>query len=300
MPAAVESLQSRARRADEADVSAFILSTILLVSPASSLSAAQPPSLVEPQSGAWAVVYAGELWVCWSPGADCFERVVFDDDVSARDDVFADDLLEEELVGDLEPSYESIDVGSESWRLGFWGPASLWVERDEQRWRVVRGQRRARVVEEPAPIRLLRLGPVGCGPHGIVPAVIGGKLSWRDAPRCAVELAMPVCVTRAGPRVRTPTPIRLRASIEATRASDWKAGGELGIGDRRLASGLELHFVVELGFDWQRRVADRRAASLLARRSRARLRELPTVVPGPLAAAEHEALAAVVCEGGPR
>jgi hypothetical protein len=279
------------------DVSAFILSTILLVSPASSLSAAQPPSLVEPESGAWAVVHAGELWVCWSPGPDCFERVVFDDEQASRDDPFVE---EEDASAELvdERSGDPVVVGADGWRLGFGGPRSLWIEHEEQRWRVVDGQRRAQLVEDPAPVRLLRIGPAACGPDAIVPAVIGGRLSFRDAPRCADEVAAASCVTRAGPRMRTPTPMRLRASIEVSSTRGWVAGGELGIEDRRLASGLEVSFVVELGFDWQRRVADRQAASVVARRGRARLRELPTVTPGPLADAELGALAAVVCEGG--
>lgn len=287
-------------------MSAFILSTILLALPASSLSAAQPPSLVEPESGAWAVVYAGELWVCWSPGPDCFERVVFDDHEASRDDRLADedslDEIDDVDVGDLVAERDGLDVGVEDWRLGFWGAGSLWVERDDHRWRVVQGQRRARIVDDPAPIRLLRIGPAACGPEAIVPAVIGGRLSFRDAPRCAVDVAAPVCVSQAGPRMRRPTPIRLKASVELTRASGWTARAEPppAISDRQLASGLEVSFVVELGFDWQRRIADRRAASMLTRRGRARLRELPTVAPGPLAAAELEALTEVVCEGGQR
>ncbi|HVI03641.1 MAG TPA: hypothetical protein VM869_33340 [Enhygromyxa sp.] len=283
-------------------MSAILLSTILLVSPASSLStaSAQPPSLVEPESGAWAVVHAGELWVCWRPGPDCFERIVFDDDARTRDDAFVEDADAEELVEDLGRAPE---LGVDDWRMGFWGAQSLWIERDEQRWRVLAGQRRAQIVEDPAPIRLVRIGPAACGPDAIVPAVIGGRLSWRDAPRCS-ESAGPttMCVTRAGPRVRRPTSVRLRASVEIAGARAWKAGGEAGvvppIDERRLSTGLEVSFVVELGFDWQRRAADRRAAAMIARRTQARLRELPTVPAGPLADAEREALAALVCEGG--
>lgn len=286
------------------DVTASILSTILLVSPASSLSAAQPPSLVEPESGAWAVVHAGELWVCWSPGPDCFERVVFDDGEPAHDDPIADaeEDPNEELVDDGHKS-EPVMVGADGWRIGFWGPRSLWVEHDEQRWRVVHGQRRARLVEDQAPVRLLRIGPASCGPDAMVPALIGGRLGFKDAPRCTVEVTAATCVTRGvGPRLRSPTPMRLRAGIEVAGARAWTAGGEdqlsPGIDHRRSTSVLEVSLVVELAFDWQRRIADRRAASLVARRGRAQLRELPAVVPGPLADDELEALADVVCKGG--
>lgn len=281
-------------------MNAIALSTLLLVSPASSFSTGQLPSLVEPESGAWAVIHAGELWVCWSPGPDCFERVVFE-----REQTEGEDLLDEqdpELTAEMmvEGQGEPGDVGSDDWRLGFAGAGSLWVERGEQRWRVVDGQRRAQLVGDPAPVRLGRVGPAGCGPDAMVPAIIAGRLSFREAPRCQLELVAATCVTRAArPRLRTPTPVRLRASVEVASARAWTAGGELvQLSQRRLSNAVEVHFVVELGFDWQRRVANQRAASLLVRRSQARLRELPSVSPGPLAGSERAALATIVCEGG--
>jgi hypothetical protein len=279
------------------DVSAAILSTFLLVSPASPLSTSRPPSLVEPESGAWAIVHAGQLWVCWSPGPDCFERVVFDDGARTRAQSFEeDDEMGEALVEDLDATRDEIMFGSEAWRIGFWGSQSLWIEHDEQRFRVARGQRQARLVDEPAPIRLLRISPAACGPDGQVPTVIGGRLSWQDAPRCVVETAPSVCVSAPGPRLRTPTPVRLRAGFEVAAARAWTSVDEPA--SRRLAGGVELNFVVELSFDWQARAADRRARAALARRSRAQLRQLPAVVPGPLADAEIEALTSVVCHGG--
>src|SRR5690606_2225897 len=109
------------------------LSTVLLVTPASLSSfsappgAGQPPSLVEPESGAWAVVHAGQLWVCWSPGPDCFERVVFDDDTAEPEDVVEVDEPADELLLDLDAP-EQLEVGVDAWQIGFWGPRSLWVE----------------------------------------------------------------------------------------------------------------------------------------------------------------------------
>lgn len=286
-----------------ASILSTILSTIVLVSPAS-LSAAQPPSLVEPESGAWAVVHAGELWVCWRPGPDCFERVVFDDDERPHDAPIADEQEDpsEDLVDD-DHKPEGVMVGADAWRLGFWGPRSLWIEHDDQRWRVDHGQRRARIVNEQAPVRLLRIGPASCGPDAMVPAVIGGQLAFKEAPRCTTQVTATTCVTRGPvPRLRSPTPMRLRAGIQVESARAWKAGGQdevaPGIDRRRSTNALEISVVMELAFDWQRRITDQRAASLVARRSRAQLRQLPAVVPGPLARDELEALANVVCKGG--
>src|SRR5690606_22384259 len=139
--------------------------------------------------------------------------------------------------------------------------------------------RRARLVEDQAPIRLARLGPAGCGPDGIVPAVIGGRLSWREAPRCAGGVGASTRVTQPGPRLRTPTPIRLRAGIEVASARAWTARDDLalglGVASRRRTSGFEIGVVIELGFDWQRRAADRRARAQVASRGRPRVRELP-------------------------
>jgi hypothetical protein len=277
-------------------VSAFILSTLLLVSPASPLSTARPPSLVEPESGAWAVVHAGQLWICWVPGPDCFERVVFDDDTWARAHSLEEDEIAEELIEDLAAPRDELAFGNEAWRIGFWGPRSLWIEYDERRFRVARGQRQARLVDDPAPIRLLRASPAGCGPDAVVPAVIGGRLSWQDAPHCVSAVGPTMCVTAAGPRMRTPTPVRMRAGIEVAGTRAWTSEDEPSA--RQLSGGLEIHFVIELAFDWQARAVDRRARTILARRSRAQLRQLPAVAPGPLAAAELEALSSVMCRGG--
>ncbi|MFO7565680.1 MAG: hypothetical protein R6X02_23760 [Enhygromyxa sp.] len=297
-------------------MSASILSTLLLVSPASLPSFTQPPSLVEPESGAWAVVHAGQLWVCWSPGPECFERVVFDDAPPGPDDELVDEETSYELADEAneaneanepgepeEPEEpEAVDLGVGTWQLGFAGPRSLWLEHGDQRFRIVRGQRRARRVDEPAPVRLERISPADCGPQGLIPALINGQLSWREAPECAVETTAQSCVTRAGPRVRRPTPVRIRAGIEVARARAWMVDDDdelgLAIAERRRKSDIDVKIVVELRFDWQRRASQQRARALLIRRSEARLRPLPRVSPGPLADAELEAIAAIVCDGG--
>ncbi len=296
--ASKKTLQTPTRRSDEASVTASILSALLLVSPAPLPFAAQPPSLVEPSSDAWAVVHAGQLWVCWTPGPDCFERVVFDNDTGERDDTLDEDTRADELV---DTSRTEPELGVDAWQLGFWGPRSLWIEGGEQRWRVLAGQRRARTVDEPAPVRLQRLSPAQCGPKAVVPALIGGRLSWREAPRCALEVSTHSCVTSAGPRVRPATPLRVRAGVELGSARGWSneddAALALAIAERRSTSAVEVSVFVEFGFDWQRRARDQRARALISRRGRGLLRKLPTVASGPRAAAEVDALANIVCRG---
>ncbi len=281
------------------------MSLVLLVSPAS-LPSNRPPSLVEPESGAWAVVHAGQLWVCWTPGPDCFARIEFDE-APRREDPLAEDDHE---APELAHASTAPEFGIEASQIGFWGPRSLWIERGEARFRVLAGQRRARAVDEPAPIRLRRIAAAPCGPEGLVPAVIGGRLSWREAPRCAVERATAGaigarrCMSAPGPRLRPPTPLRLRAGVEIVGARAWTAEDDaalaLAIAGRRRSSAVELSFVVEVGFDLQRRAVERRTRALLARSGRAQLRELPPVPPGPRAAAEIDALAELLCAGGPR
>lgn len=227
---------------------------------------------------------------------------MFDDAPPEAEDVLDEDSVVEDF--DLEDELEepeAVDLGVGTWLIGFAGPRSLWVEHGEQRFRILRGQRRARLVDEQAPVRLGRIGPVECGPHGMVPALIGGTLSFREAPRCVVEVSAQACVSRAGPRTRKPTPVRLRAGLELVNSRASKAKGpELAIVKHRHKVDLDIKVFVELGFDWQRRAAHQRARALVTRRSEARLRGLPAVTPGPLAQAEEEALAAVVCDGGLR
>ena len=293
-----------------------LLSTVLLATPAPlPASTAQPPSLVSPESGAWTAVHAGQLWICWEPGPDCFERVAFDDDGERGED-WVDDGSQDELT-ELEAFEEQAEFedrgqrgshGAERWQLGF-GVDSLWIELGDRRWRVMRGQQQARSVEDPAPVWLRRIGPARCGPAGVVPAVIGGRMSWHQAPRCAKKASAATMLTRTcmapgGPQLgrRRPTRVRIRAGLELRSMQRWAghddAARGLQLATRRVVGGTELHFVVELGFDGQRRSADDRARAALEQRSRAKLRDLPPVAPGPLAEAELDALETLVC-GGP-
>jgi hypothetical protein len=299
-----------------------ILSTVLLVTPAPlPASTAPPPSLVNPKSGAWTAVHAGQLWVCWEPGPDCFERVAFDDDGERGedwvDDGSQDELPQFEEFAELEAVAEPAEDhghravhGAERWQLGF-GVDSLWIELGDRRWRVMQGQQQARSVEDPAPVWLRRIGPARCGPAGVVPAVIGGRMSWRQAPRCANEASAATMLTRTcmapgGPQLgrRRPTRVRIRAGLELKSMQRWTGNDDatrgLLLATRRVVGGTELHFVVELGFDGQRRSADDRARAALEQRSRAKLRDLPPVAPGPLAAAELDALETLVCGGQAR
>jgi hypothetical protein len=285
-------------------VNASILSLALLVSTPPPSSGVHPPGLVEPESGAWAVVHAGQLWVCWEPAWDCFERVVFEGEEFRGEDVLDED--EALIFGEpfeLDHAWDDLDRRhdaevTDQWRIGFWGPRSLWIDLGDQRFRVVHGQRTARPVDEPPPTNLRRIAPPGCGPSAVVPAVINGLLSWREAPLCGAQEPVQTCPSPPAPRVRRPVPIRLRAGLEFASARNWTvfddAARELSFARGRYGSRMEIRLVLELRFDPQRSTTDERARAVLARR-RAAQRELPIVAPGPLAAAEFEALTNIVC-----
>jgi hypothetical protein len=65
----------------------------------------------------------------------------------------------------------------------------------------------------------------------------------------------------------------------------------------RQSAGLELLFVVELGFDATRTNADARARAALLGQDR--VRSIPARKPGVLGAAEQQAMLAAICGGRP-
>jgi hypothetical protein len=306
-----ESLQSPTTRADAADVSpAVVVSLVLLSAPSSSAGVSppvSPPGVVDLATGAWAVVHAGQLWVCWSEAPACWRRVELEGEVEPVVDV----LLVDELTGDAadlgpDPGFIADDLrsgfeaGPERWRLGFSSGRSLWIELDDRRWRVDFGRRRARAVEDPPPARLLRPRPGTCGPNGQQPAVLAGRLDWRAAPRCELPPPAARCVSPPrGERARRPVPVRLRAGLQLSTTRAWSSvddGPPSSITTSlRPRAGLELALVVELGFDLGAAQARARGRAALLRR--ASLRSVPAVEPGPLAHAEQRALVAVVCGG---
>jgi hypothetical protein len=302
-----KNLQTERGRADEADVTTSILLLLTLLTPPSAPPGALP-GVVEPHSGAWAVVHAGQLWVCWRESPDCWRRVELDEDPGMRLDVALDESDSDEAL-ELDQwddtfgvSSDAIDVGPERWRLGFDAAAHLWIERDDQRWRVVHGQARARMADDVTPVRLVR--PLGhaCGPNGQRPAMSGGRLGWEAAPRCAEPPVGATCVVPAvQARPRKPVPVRLRAGLELGLVRGWTAidtdPNTPTVAKLRPSAGFELLFVVELGFDPTRTNADARARAALLQRDR--VRPVPAATPGPVVGAEQAALIAAVCGGQP-
>ncbi|WP_146155463.1 hypothetical protein [Enhygromyxa salina] len=284
-------------------MSASILLSLVLLSVPAAPPRAAPPGVFEPSSGAWAVVHAGQLWVCWRAGPgprpesggnnDCWRRVELLVDGPQSEDLL--DEAAEEFIEDA--AAQSLETSSERWRLGFWGPRSLWIERGDQRWRVDLGHQRATITDEPAPVRLSRPRASACGPRGQTPALVGGRLAWQAAPQCPRGPRAGSCVAPPPPRVRRALPLRVRAGIQLSAVRSWtmRDDRELGLSVAavRPRAAVELSFVVELGFDLSRARTDERARALLARRERGR--SLPAVVPGPLAARERRALTAAVC-----
>lgn len=304
----IEFLQTPIAPAEDADVNTSILlaltwlSTPILPSPA-------PPGtagVVELRSGAWAVVHAGQLWVCWREGPDCFRRVEFDDDAGPRTDV--------ELELELEPELDAADVrgeflidefdaplefGPERWRLGFDSASHLWVEIDDRRYRIEAGHARARPSADATVVALARPRAFDCGPTGQRPAVLGGRLVWQSAPTCAVPSAGSTCVdTSVRPRPRKPAPVRLRAGFEIAVPRGWAAmdldSESPTVAVVRPRAAFEISFVLELGFDPTRFADSRARAALLAH---SRLRAVPTPRPGPLADAERRELLLAACGG---
>ncbi len=256
--------------------------------------------VVEPRTGAWAVVHAGQLWVCWREEADCFRRVAFDDDPGSRTDIeFEDDVTQAEQDFLIDPPDGELELGPERWRLGFDGASHLWIEIDDRRYRVEVGHARARPVADSTPVPLARPRVFDCGPTGRRPAIVAGQLGFRAATRCAPPPSISTCVdTSVRPRPRKPTPVRLRAGLELSMPRGWVATDldleSPTVANLRPRAALELMFVVELGFDPTRTADSRARAALLAH---SRLRSVPAPPPGPLADAERRALLAAACGG---
>lgn len=267
-----------------------------------------PPGVVADEGSAWAVVHGGQLWVCWSVSPDCWRRVELDTEPARASPSF-DEALDPEPDFIDDQRAPTLDLAPQRWRLGFWGRRSLWIEIDDQRFRVDAGRHRAQRVDEPAPTRLARPGIAACGPRGRRPALSAGRLGWQDAPRCSASAPAGGCAPSSTslPRPRAPLPVRLRASLELTRIRSWTATGEdpeteaamralaPPISRTRERAGLELWFVIELGFDAGRSRSHARTRAALLRRAHERASSLPAVAPGPLADHERRALREAIC-----
>lgn len=275
-----------------------LLSALLLSSPTPP-ARASPPGLVDAAGDAWVVVHAGQPWVCWSAGPGCWRRINLDDASARFEDILDEDLADD---GELEP-LELVASAPEQWRFGFAADsASLWIERDDRRWRLDHGSTYALAVDSLPMSRMARPRSFECGHAGQRPAVVGGRLTWVAAPRCAPPPPSLTCVAALeGPRLRKVVPVRLRAGLELAALRGWAADDDDPASRPATRfvprAGVELLFVVELEFDMARAQADERTRAAML--SRPRLRQLPTILEGPLAGAERRAQAEVICGGRP-
>lgn len=303
-----EKLQLERARSDEGSVSASTLVSFLALLLAPPVVQAAPPGVVELDSGAWAVVHAGQLWVCWRQAADCWRRVEFESASPAPVHEHELEPIETELDADfLEDASAPMSGDPGRWRLGFWGPHTLWVELDEQRWRVDLGQQRARVTDDPAPLRLVRPHTSSCGPAGRKPAIVSGRLGWQSADRCGPgqHERTPTCVGPGLARQRRPRALRLNVGLQLSSSQAWTSQDDQVAGQSvasvRERAGFEFSVVAGIGFDLGRAHAHQRAQAALLRRDR--VRRLPALVSGslaPLADAEARSLRAVLCGESPR
>lgn len=212
--------------------------------------------------GAWLALWRGDAWVCWRPGPGCWQRL--------------------ELAG-------VVDVAL--LRAEFTGLAALVLgDRSETTWRIDQG--------DPTP-RPATGNPTGspqvhaCGPDGALPiAEDGGGLSLALVPCAEAPAGESVCVSPGrGAAVRPVVPVRVRLGLELRVQDAWsRTTGPTA------TTGMAVLATLSLG--WSGGFAHRRERADLQAQARPGLRTLPALRSrGPLAAAEREALAAVLCGG---
>lgn len=272
-----------------------------------------PPGVMDLDSGAWAVVHAGQLWVCWTQAPNCWRRIEFESPQNILTHQLGDapSELGEDFIDDVNtaPALGSGSAQSspEQWRLGFWGARALWIELGDQRWRVDFGQQRARVTDDPAPLRLGRPQVYECGPAGDKPAIVSGRLGWQPAPRCGLGPNQSTCLAPPPARLRRPRALDLRLALQLSSTQAWTThddhAADLQVASVRSSAGFEFALVVDLGFDLGGARVQQRALAALQRRDR--VRRLPSTLVGhdgssagvlpSIAAAEARALQVVLC-----
>ncbi len=275
------------------------------------LPARVPPTVASEDGQAWVAVHAGSVWVCWS-GDDphCWQRLDLEpppnlDTTSALLEPIDDSLVEPlDAASELDldaPTDTAVDVGNEGLdpRFGFQGSHRLWIAIDDTLWLLERGRRQARwAASQTSPVTLLLPKRPTCGPDGRVPTITGGRLTWTSAKRCALGAPTRGCL-RPAISLRPPIGARLRAGLSLARVQRWThlpaAAEQPATLDRR--AGLELLFVIELGFDPTAALRSAQARQQLLASDR--WRSVPTVQEGPLAERERAALGAIVCSEVP-
>ena len=286
----------------------LLLSSWLLFNLGAGPGGGSPPAVHDRAGEAWAVLLAEQLWVCWQPAPGCFVRVEFDARGLAGAAI-GDPLPPVSSASGFDHDHDRDHEGQapapkasalERGRLGF-SSGSLWIEVDGFYWRVRTGQRRATAMQELAPLRLEHPGPMRCGPLGELPILDHGRLDWRAAPACGAALSI-VCVGPPRAPVRRPTPLRLRAGLQASLVRSWTAEGPPGAPPlaRRQRAGAQLLMVVELGFDLRESRSHARARASLRRGSPLRTLRVPARGPDsmtdPVTARERAAHLSLHCE----
>lgn len=212
---------------------------------------------------AWLALWRGDAWVCWRPAPACWQRL--------------------DLAG-------LVDLAL--LRAEFTGPSALVLgDRSEATWRIDQG--------DPVP-RAVAGNPGAaprahaCGPRGPLPVIRAGLLEFADRPCPEAPAGVDVCVAPGrAPAVRPVTGMRVRLGLELRVLDRWQQAALA-----RTATGVALLATLDLGFDHA--FAHRRERADLQAQARRSLRSLPAPRSrGPLAAAEREALAEVVCGGAP-
>lgn len=258
--------RSLARLSRVAARSAVLLGLCTVSLPASAHAAGEvsPPSVAG--SRGWVAIHAGQLWVCWEPGPQCWRRVVVEEpgESSAGLD---DDTLDEPLWETTSEAPRALDLGRV--RVGFHGPRQVWIDDGATLWVLTPGQRRAQIATVDPPTRLRRPTRPRCGPQGWVPVAGASGLALQLGPVCAPATVRSNCVS-PGPfvRPRAPKGIDLKVGIELAHVRGWTTDGRpweaAAIRERQ---GLEVLATVAIGFDPGGRATDvRRRAALLQRR----------------------------------
>lgn len=221
---------------------------------------------------AWLAAVQSALWVCWDDGAgrdvldpSCWQRV------------------------DLPPGAPD----PRELRLGFLDAATAVVRgADDDVFLLVRGEPSLQLADATMAIDPReRLAPIACSPNGHVPIYSRGRWAWQPSP-CALPAGQ--CVAEAAlPGLRPPVALALYFSVEVR--ADARRGVTMATEATASAAVIAS---VGVAFDPARWIGRRLAWLELQSIRRPQLRELPpTRSRGPLAAAERDALATIVCGG---
>lgn len=218
---------------------------------------------------AWLALWRGEAWVCWEAGVDgCWQRL--------------------ELAG-------VVDLATV--RAEFVDRSGLILgDRSEITWLIVRGDPQP---QTPTWTAIPRQSPRthDCGPAELLPIADDDALRFVPRPCAEAPGATQLCVHPGRRlRLRPASALHLRVGLELRALDDWRLP-ELGL---TMATGMQLLATVGVGLDPAAWIGQRRERADLQAQARPAVRALPPPrSSGPLAAAERQALRAVICEVWP-